>query len=311
MAAMPAVVRCSRHLCLVIALAGCATAPRTEVRAFSDSTEAVNVAATPIFDDLAIVERRVGVAVADSSARTGLPTGCNATWIGDRRGDGIASAYCISNAGLYAEIGDPPRTAKLRAGLATLLSFSTALAVLTDNGNLADAQAEIGALTGDLSVLLTVAGPQGAAAGAALPAVAGALQPVLDQLLKSDNANRSRQIILDHNTEVDKLVVALRDAIPAMYGLLIADLAVTINGPPPLAKPLQAQRFAAMRAQRARLDELAMLLDRADLAWQSAYLAASTQSMLSLQLLASSADAVRVDLEAIRRARAAARNPPP
>lgn len=296
---------------VVAVLAGCAKTSSVEVRAFRDSTQAVNFAAMPILDDLAVVERRVGAATADSEARTGQGRHCAATWIGDRRGPGVASAYCLSNAGYYAEIGDPPGTAKLRAGLATFLSFAAALAVLAEDANVPDAQVEIAGLAADLSALTALAGPEAAAAGAAIPVVATVLQPVFAQILKAENARRVRQIIIENHAAVDALVAALRQSAPAMYGVLASDVARAITGPPQMAGPLREERFAALRAQRARLDELVLLLGRAEFAWQAAYQAATTNDGLSLQLLGSSAQAARADLEAIRRARAAARNPAP
>src|SRR4051812_15614418 len=44
---------------VTLAAAACTTAPVAEVRAFRKSTQAVDAAATPILDDLAVAERRV------------------------------------------------------------------------------------------------------------------------------------------------------------------------------------------------------------------------------------------------------------
>jgi len=301
---------------------GCASAPRSELMRMQAQMSNVRAAADPLFDDLALAERRVGLHRATSpaiAASLGGPpaaptaSGCVAHWMGEPA-SGFLGALCPEHIAYENSIADPPGTASLRRGLAALIDATAALLALAENRNLAEAEAQIQGLAGALSGFTQVAAaPFGPTSGAAavltlLGPVAQQLQPLANELVRANNAVRVRELILQNEDNFNRLIVQLRRADDAMFQIFLSDSEIRI------ALASRADR-AALRAGQPRLingyrlllSNYAVLLERAEEAWKAVVRAEKEPASFNLIATRAAVDEARVAAEAIRRAQAAFR----
>ncbi|WP_160121657.1 hypothetical protein [Rhodovarius lipocyclicus] len=282
----------------------------------------VRAAADPLFDDLALAERRVGVQRATSpaiAASLGGPppaptaSGCVARWIGEPT-NGFLGALCPEHIAYENSIADPPGTASLRRGLAALIGATEALLALAENRNLAEAEAQIQGLAGALASFTQVAAaPFGPTSGAAavltlLGPVAQQLQPLANELVSANNAARVRELILQNEDNFNRLIVQLREAHDAVFQIFVADSEIRIA----LASradraALQAGRSRLMNGYRLLLSNYVVLLPRAEGSWKAVVRAAKEPTGFNLITTRAAVDDARIAAEAIRRAQAAFR----
>lgn len=302
--------------------AGCASAPRSELTRLQVQMNTVRAAADPLFDDLALAERRVGVQRATSPAiaaslggppATPTASGCVARWIGEPA-NGFLGALCPEHIAYENSIADPPGTASLRRGLATLIGATEALLALTENRNLAEAEAQIQGLAGAVSSFTQVAaapfGPTSSAAAVLtlLGPVAQQLQPLANQLVRANNAARVRELILQNENNFNSLIVQLRRADDEIFQIFFADSEIRIG----LASradraALRAAQPRQMNGYRHLLANYAVLLERAEVAWKAVVEAAKQPADFNLTTTRAAVDDARIAAEAIRRAQAAFR----
>ncbi|HET7882739.1 MAG TPA: hypothetical protein VFL55_17780, partial [Acetobacteraceae bacterium] len=194
-------------------LGACATAPVDQIHQFSKAFDTVNAAGQPLLDDLSISERSLGTRLAPSVAKDG----CGYTQM---RSTGAVLGLCTRDAPFFSDIGDPPDTKRLREGFAVLQRYIDLLVGLADGKATADTVAQADALLLKVRDLVTLAGgPAAPGLGAAL----AALDPLLNDVVNQLSAHEARQLILQSQQAVSNLIIALRDATPAVFNTLTTD----------------------------------------------------------------------------------------
>ncbi len=297
-----------------VLLEGCAAAPRAELQRLQAAMTTTRAAADPIFDDLAIAERRVGLAQATSAAQAGIASGdCAARWVGTPSA-GFIGALCPDHIRFESAIGDPPGTAALRSGLATLSGATEALLALAENRNLAEAETQVQALTGALSSFVqATAAPFGPTSGAAavltlLKPVAAELQPLINNLVAANNAERVRRLILEYDPVFARLLIALRAAVPEMFQIFVVDQTFRASTAPPGQRAaIRAEAPRLMNGYRRLLADYAVLLDGVSRAWAATVVAARDPAATDLGAINAALSDARIAAEAVRRAQAAFR----
>jgi hypothetical protein len=307
-------------ICAALLAAGCAGAPRAELTRLQAAMATTRAAADPLFDDLAIAERRVGTTTTLAEARGAgaagappTPSGCIARWTGERS-TGFVGVLCPEHIPFESGIGDPPATASLRCGLAALTDATTALLALAENRNLDEARAQVEGLTGALSGFVqAAAAPFGPTSGAQavltlLGPVAAQLQPLIGQIVAANNAERVRRLILDDEQRFVALVRGLRGAVPAMNQMFVADFEQRIAFATPAQRAaLVADGARTMNGYRRLLSDYARLLDGVDAAWVATVAAAREPERVDLAAINAALGEARTAAETVRRAQAAFR----
>jgi len=214
----------SKSNCIVLAfslalaiLSSCAVAPIQEVRLFNSAFTTFSEASQPLFDDLAIAERRQGQTVAESKAKkNGYQGECaKIGWMNM----GFIDGYCNDDAPYFSEIGDPPTTRRIRDGVRLIGRYSEVLLTLAEGRNLDETSAQIQNLGGNIAALIAMgAGPGG---GAAFSGVLGALDPIIRDAAQRKNVEEMNRLVLTGAPHVTKLIASLRDGAPAVFDTLI------------------------------------------------------------------------------------------
>jgi hypothetical protein len=256
----------SFNLVLVLC-GGCAVAPRQETRLFATAFTTFDGASQPLFDDLAIAERRQGKQTAETLAKSNAKKsndgdaigsestklgGCQNVWkIVSKKADvGYIAGLCVSDASYFSEIGDPPATRAFRAGVRLIGEYADVLVTLAEGRNVDEAAAQVQALGGTIAGLASMASGPGATAG--MTAVLAALDPLIKEAAQQRNIEEMKRLLLNGAPHVKKLIQALRAAAPEMFEMLIKTSATTLalddkaSGNPEIAKgPLE--RIATYR----------------------------------------------------------------
>jgi hypothetical protein len=303
---------------ILLGLAACTTPPATELRMFRESVAAIGQVGQPLLDDLALAERATHVAKLRKNAQAnalrvelGQPPGAGPMWLGRSDGIGFVSSFSLDDAANETTLADPPGTAALRAGLNTVTALSAALVSLVDGSNAEagtqDVVRSVGALTDLATAGASLVGTPLAGAGVKL--AIEELSVLTRHLAEEINARRSREIILANEKQVGALLTGLRDAVPAMWGILTNDLQQQIARD---GKKMSESELRALVARasgyRSLLSDYAALIARAQDGWRASVAASSKPSTLTLAALAENATRVRADLESIRRAQARLRS---
>lgn len=291
-----------------LVLAGCATtpAPVEQIKYFSQAFVAVNAIGQPLLDDLALAERALGRRAAQRRAAAAPVEGgppCSsrdAPWVVSPFDAtlGFIDGFCLEDVGYFAELGDPRATAELRGGLRVIERYAEVLSALAEGRNVEQALGEINALQQEVSGLLALTGTQ-AALGPAL----AALHPLLEDAARQANAAEARRLILDGAPIVSELIKALREAVPAMFKVLVAG--------PRRALDVAATSRAAVEQVEARrqvVSRYVVLLDRLQEAWDATVAAAHHPGGARLADLVARTAAIRADAEAVRRGMALLRS---
>lgn len=302
-------------LALLGVLGGCETAPLQETKQFQQAFVAVDGVSEPVLDDAAIAERAQGQEIANASAKRitankpplASHADCTPGWKAIDRTTGFVTGFCLPDAGFYAKIGDPPQTRAFRKALALIGQFAGALTALADGTSAAAATAQVqqlaqnaGALAGTVSAATGV----GAAIGPAVTGLAKALSPLIGQLAGAASAEQERQVILDARAKVGDLIVALRNAAPALF----ATLTQSIQSQLELEDHPQASEVARIEGYRVMLANYVVLLDQLNDAWNQLVAAAKQPSNpVALASLAQSSAQIAADAAAVRQSLAALR----
>ena len=290
-------------------LAGCATqAPVDQIKYFSQAFTAVNTVGQPLLDDLAIAERNHGRQIAERRAKgekgpnDKAPEECRQDKLAWRTApdgkSGVIDGFCIVDAGYYADIGDPPSTAALRAGLDLIERYADTLSSLAEGRNVEQALSQVDALGKEVDGLLGLAGGVPAIA---LAPVLGVLKPFLDKAARQANAAEARRLILEGAPQVTRLIAALRQAAPPLFNNIIRPSTERIT------RPVQGGSItidiARIEAYRASVSQYVVLLNRLEKAWENTVDAAksplATQGRLAA-LVSASAE-LRKDADTVRR----------
>lgn len=286
-------------------LGGCATtpAPVEQIKYFSQAFAAVNTVGQPMLDDLALAERALGRRQAQVRARAAADdrpcSSAQASWA--RTGEpnlGYIDGYCLEHAGYFATLGDPPATAQLRGGLRVIERYAEVLTTLAEGRNIDQALGQVDALGQEVGTLLSLAGAQVALA----PALT-ALQPVLANVARNANAEEARRLIVDGAPKVGALIAGLRDAIPATFGVLIAEQRRQAD-----ASATAAAAVKEIEARRVAASQYVVLLGRLQQAWDATVEAARNPGGSRLGDLVARTAQLRADTEAVRRSLAAIRS---
>jgi hypothetical protein len=259
----------SFNLVLVLC-GGCAVAPRQETRLFATAFTTFDGASQPLFDDLAIAERRQGKLTAEKLAKSnaektddsvGMSTtltaikdtstgDCQNVWQEVNEKVGYIANLCVSDARYFSEIGDPPATRAFRTGVRLIGEYADVLVTLAEGRNVDEAAAQVQALGGTIAGLASMASGPGAAAGTT--AVLAALDPLIKEAAQQKNIEEMKRLLLNGAPHVKKLIEVLRaPGAPEMFEMLIkasGTLAVSkkaLDDPEVAKGPLE--RIAAYR----------------------------------------------------------------
>lgn len=283
-------------------LTACASAPPVaQVRAFANATDAFNAASQPLLDELAVAERerasrliRTPTAGTKNVLDVPLPGG------GQRR---LLLDLPIDDVLAIATVGDPPGTAELRVGVATLKRYADVLTLLAENRNLEATRAELAVLGGRLANLGALF-PGGVAAPGLVQPALSALSPLIDSAVKTQNAAETKRLVLDAAPKVHAVNEALRkSAEPVFQTLSSGPRANIVLGGDPRSS------IAKVEGYRVALANWLVLLSEIDQATnQLAVAIASPESMASMASLTEMSTSVAVSAEAARRALAVVRN---
>jgi hypothetical protein len=222
-----------------ILLSSCAVAPVQEVRLFNTAFITFNEASQPLFDDLAIAERRQGQTVAEANAKDNAFQGECAGIIWAKVG--YIDGYCITDALYYSEIADPPTTRRIRDGIRLIGRYSEVLLTLAEGRNLDETSAQIQNLGGNIAALIAMgAGPGG---GAAFSGALAALDPIIRDAAQRKNIEEMNRLVLAGAPHVTTLVVSLRDGAPAVFNTLIYQSVKGVTGADSLKNPAIAKSY--------------------------------------------------------------------
>jgi hypothetical protein len=253
----------------LLVLASCATGPIEETRSFEQSANIVKSASDVLYDQLALAERNTKIRIIE-------------------REPGSAFNFKVDNAYYYSTLGDPPQTAEFRSAISIVGNYAMLMRSLVDGSANQASRVHILAIAKDISALTSQ--PE-------LSAVATALTPIIDRLLLVRSQAEAKRIALEGAPVVSELVAALRDATPAMFKLLVADIARTagINSP-------------KLREYKVALANYVVVLDRLQVSFDGLVEAYRNPSNpATLAALAQATGALQSDVDSLRKALAAAR----
>jgi len=218
-------------------IASCAVAPVQEVRLFNNAFITFHEASQPLFDDLAIAERRQGQTVAEANAKDNAFQGECAGILWAKVG--FIDGYCTTDAPYYSEIGDPPTTRWIRDGIRLIGRYSEVLLTLAEGRNLDETSAQIQNLSGNIAALIAMgAGPGG---GAAFTGALAALDPIIRDAAQRKNLEEMNRLVLAGAPHVTRLVTSLRDGAPAVFNTLIFQSVKGITSADALKSPVIAK----------------------------------------------------------------------
>jgi hypothetical protein len=210
-------------------LAGCASQPPLEgVRAFSNASDAFNAASQPLLDQASVAERErarklIETPPADAKNVLDVPQG-----IGTQRR--LLLDLPVDQVLALATVGDPPATANYRKGVAAIKHYATVLVLLAEGQNIEAARAELGLFASNIAGVATLI-PGGAAAPAMLGSIMVALQPLIDNAARAQNAAELRSLVVKAAPIIAELNASLRaGAQPLFYILVARERQVIING---------------------------------------------------------------------------------
>lgn len=246
---------------LGIALAGCATAPVEETRAFDKAVTAIKSAGDVLLDTVAAAERRTHVAR-----------------VKQQRG---RYAFTVADAPYFATIGDPRNVAAYRHSLEVVKQYSSLLLSLAQGDNIDKAHAD----------LLSIASNLAAAASATqlVPAVQ-ALAPFIDQALKAYTVAEARRLAIEGIPAVRDLLAAFRDHAGDMFNAILADRALSNATPASIEadRVMVANFIVLLESLQTTLDQLALAYER-------------PSSPATLAMLVDASAKLNADVEAARK----------
>lgn len=179
--------------CLSLFICGCAVVPREEGAAFVAAAQATKSGTDPLFDQLSAAEKR--------QQRESIK-------------DSRPFKFEVDDAYAFATNEDGRSTHAFRAGVSVVVDYASLLQALQEGSGTATPQAQILKIAADISAAAVV--PE-------LSVAATALKPVISHLLNAQSRMEARRLAIDAAPQVDRLIVALRDAAPAIYKTIVAE----------------------------------------------------------------------------------------
>jgi hypothetical protein len=264
-------------LLLIVAAIGltgsaCTNVPTGEIKVFRESVVAANTAATPMLDELSATERK---SMRRLAARQKEPN------------------FVVADAGYYADIGDAPATANLRAGHKVLDRYSDVVLGLATGAGVQNDIADVENLAAETTGLLNALAPLIPPAAAAGTFIEGAtvvgkpgLKLVFDELSRRE-ARRFIEASMQKNV-VKVLTDAMIASTPEMFEAFVRDAErATTNRLVSREAQADAQKAYIDRRERVRLvlSNYVVMLQRVNTAWNEAGKAAVTNSSISVVVL--------------------------
>lgn len=179
-------------LVLVLCLAGCATPPLQETKAFVTAVNAVNSAADTLVDEINVAEK-----ARYSRLHAKDPV------------------FELNNAYYVSTISETPAALDYRNGLTVLQDYANLLQSLVDGSGINAVHTQAETLAANISAI---------AGAPEVAVVTKALLPVLDRITAAANVAEARHMAVGGAKAVHDLLAALRDGAPAMYEYLTLDL---------------------------------------------------------------------------------------
>lgn len=309
-------MRCGPYaatLLLALLATACATAPPVEqVQLFNRAFVNVQAASQPLFDDLAIAERRAGrdnaVAKAQEkfsgaepsqttqACREGMPG-----WRGDTspQGQGFITGFCIEDAAYFSDIGDPPATRALRNGINVLTKYSELLLILAEGRNIEAARTQIQSMGTSVSGGLALVPGAQAVAAAVLPALQ-VLNPLIEEAAKANNLEELKRIVARAAPHFSRLTVELQSATPRLFNVLAGQSMQQATPSNLKNRPVAEALIANIDGYRRILSDYVLLLQELDLAHQELIFAVQSDSPRTLGGLAERSERLTRTAEAMR-----------
>lgn len=299
----------------VLLLAACSSPPTAQLQGFSDAYRSANEAGQPLLDNLALAEKSEGQINAANQA--GRPTKAGSIppempnaacprsqlqWQEVGSDTGFIRGYCISDAGYFASLGDPPATQAFRGGLAVLGQYVDVLIFLAEGRNIDELHAELQSLSGNIGQLLAVL-PGAAGAGPAIGGAVTALKPLIDAAAQQQNDQEIKRLVLEGAPSVREVIEKLREATPAMFDTLTASSARAAVSPAALDNPAIAKTdIARIEAYRVTVSNFVVLLNGLEAALDKLVRAVAAPETSSLQALTEETANLRIYADAVRKA---------
>jgi hypothetical protein len=177
----------------VIALASCATAPVDEVKSFVSAVAAVKTASDALCDQLDVAERKTHIAQIEQHT---------------------IHTFTVDSAYYYSTIGEPPNTREFRNAIQIVSSYATILLNLIQGTSVDASRSEIISIVQNIATLAGVSG---------VGPAAQALTPLINQLLLAQSQAEARQLVIAGAPKIANLILALKNATPAMFQLLVVN----------------------------------------------------------------------------------------
>ncbi|MBR0655960.1 hypothetical protein [Plastoroseomonas arctica] len=265
---------------------------------FRESATAIDTTSAGVLDELANSEREIATS-ALAAQRGGTASG-RPCFIGSTTRSAIRD-FCPDDVTVRGSVGDPPGTARLRRGLATVNSQALLMVALAEQTSGAEREARLGRLVSDLTALNSAANGPGGEIFRPVgydTAVQG-LRPMAAGLIASDMPASLRALLLANEAATESLIAALR-ASPTAFFRDQADQMMargrTVAG--------QANALRRLEDERRLLANYLQLLERSAQNWRSAAQLLRYGRPASFSALSDTAISSQIEAEGIRRARA-------
>jgi hypothetical protein len=207
---------------VLVLCGGCAVAPRQETRLFATAFTNFNGASQPLFDDLAVAERRQGQDNAEVRAKKNSYQGecAGIIWASVTPKTGFIEGFCLDDASFFSEIGDPPATRVFREAVHLIGAYVEVLVTLAEGRNVDEASAQVQSLGSNIAALASFASGPGAGAGAAVTGALKALDPIIRDAAQQKNVEEMQRLVITGAPYLKALIDNLRKAAPKMFNTL-------------------------------------------------------------------------------------------
>jgi hypothetical protein len=303
--------------CTVFIGACAAPAPVEDVQLFNRAFVNVEAASQPLFDDLAVAERRLGRENAMTRAREKPPGSAGAAppgapgaalckegmpgWRGDPApgGLGFITGFCIEDAAYFSPLGDPPATRAFRSGVNVLGRYSELLLILAEGRNIDAAKAQIQEIGANVSAGLALVPGVQIGVPALLPALK-LFDPLIEEAARANNFEELRRVVTQGAPHFSKLTVDLQAATPRIFDVLAGHSMQQVTPTALKNRPVAEALIANIEGYRRILSDYVLLLQELDLAHRELVLALQRGRPATLAGLAERSERLTRTAEAMR-----------
>lgn len=256
---------------LTLLLMGCTNAPLEETKSFFEATVAVNSAASTLWNELSVAEKRAGQSRA-------------------QRGAGKYN-FKVTDAYVFSTISDGPSAVVFRNALSLIQVYAEIQLALVDGSATQNRRGSIIKISADLAEIV----------GSTVPTAATtALSNIINRAIEASNVNEARRLILKGGPHLKSVINELRYATPSIFRILILEIRATPGNSTAEAKKL-IQYKETVSNFIVLLDRLEMIFVRLEQAYQH------PSSPISLSALAEATGALKAEVTVFKRAFAAIR----